>query len=252
MRDAFGSPQSLLVLGGTSEIAEATARELIGRRLRRVVLAARDVDRAEQVAGRLRERGAHAEVVAFDATDVDAHEGLIDRVFDEHGDFDAVLIAFGVFGDQHAAAHSAALARELVQATYVGAVSVAVPVVRRLRAQGHGVLVAVSSVAAQRARPSEYVYASAKAGLDAYFQGLADSLHGSGVHVTIVRPAYVRTRMSAGRTPPPWAVGPDDVARRIVEGMQREMRIVWAPRWIRPAAWLLSVLPSAVLRRLPL
>ena len=194
MRDAVGGVQSLLVLAGTSEIGLATARKLVEGRTRKVVLAARDPGRAEPGADELRGLGAEVAVVAFDARDFASHAGFVERVFDEHGDIDCALVAFGVLGDQARLASDGAEAVASVEANYVGAVSVCVPLAERMKAQGHGTIVVLSSVAGERARRSNFVYGSAKAGLDAFAQGLGDRLHDSGVQVMVVRPGGVRIK----------------------------------------------------------
>jgi decaprenylphospho-beta-D-erythro-pentofuranosid-2-ulose 2-reductase len=251
MRNGFGSPQSLLVLGGTSDIALATTQALIGRGARRVLLAGRDSDGLSAAADALRRAGAETvETLAFDALARDEHPRFVEEVFDRHGDIDGVLLAFGLYGDPRECETDAAAALRVIETNFLGAVSVTVPLLVRLRDQGHGVLVVLSSVAAERARQTEFVYAASKAGLDAYFQGLGDGLVGSGVHVLVVRPGFVVTKMNAGRRAKPWATKPDAVARAIVRGLERGSRTIWVPAPLRWAAAVMRHLPHAVFRRL--
>lgn len=252
MKDALGSVQSVLVLGGTSEIALATVRELVARRARTVILAARDPGRSEQAARGARDAGATTvETVGFDADDTDSHERFVEEVFGRHGDIDLVLLAFGVLGDSGRSAASGPAAAAVVRTNFLGAVSVAIPVARRLREQGHGTLVVLSSVAGERVRRSNFVYGASKAGLDGLAQGLGDSLHGTGVEVMVVRPGFVRTKMTAGLDAAPLSTSPDAVARAIVRGLARGSHTVWAPPALRPVMAVLRHLPRAVFRRLP-
>ena len=199
MKNALGEVQSVLVLGGTSDIALAITRRLVAQRGARVVLAARKPEACDAAATTLRAAGAsEVHAIAFDATDFASHEGFVRTTFDRFGDFDLVLVAFGVLGDQARAEHDPAAALEIVQTNFTGTVSVTVPLAVRLRAQGHGTLVLLSSVAGERVRRSNFVYGSSKAGADGYYQGLAASLVSSGVHVLIVRPGFVHTKMTAG------------------------------------------------------
>ena len=145
-------------------------------------------------------------------------------MFDRFGDFDLVLLAFGVLGDQDRRRARPRAAVEIVESNYIGAVSVRVPVVDRLRAQGHGTIVVLSSVAGERARKSNFVYGSSKAGLDAFFQGLGDASSGTGVRVMIVRPGFVHTKMTEGMEPAPLATTPEAVADAIVTGLGRGSR----------------------------
>lgn len=250
MIDALGAPQSLLLLGGTSDIALATARRLVARRARRVVLAARPSPRLDAAAEELRGLGAVVEVVPLDADDTETHGTAVDQAF-AGGDVDVALLAFGVLGDQARAEADPAHAVAVARTNYVGAVSVALHVTQRMKTQGHGTLVVLSSVAGERVRRANFVYGSTKAGLDGFAQGLADSLHGTGVHVMVVRPGFVHSRMTEGREPVPFATTPDAVAAAIERGLQKRAQTVWVPGVLRVVMSGLRHAPRAVFRRLP-
>lgn len=251
MNDAFGSPQSVLVLGGTSDIAQSIVRGLVSRRARTVVLAGRDQSRLDRFAGDLRAQGATAvDTLAFDALDTSSHRGLIDAVFERHGDIDLVLVAFGTLGDKDQVHEDPEAAAEVASVNYLGAVSVGIAVAANLRRQGHGTIVALSSVAGVRVRRDNFVYGSAKAGMDAFFQGLDAALAGSGARVMIVRPGFVRTRMTEGLRPAPFATTADEVARQTVRGLQDQAAVVWVPPALRCVMGVLRLLPRPVFRRI--
>ena len=253
MEDALGAVQSVLVLGGGSEIAHAALRRIVGARTRTVVLAARRPDELAGIAHELEDLGATGVTpVAFDAAATDTHERFADEVFDRFGDFDLVLVTFGLLGDQAEAERDAGAAAEVAHVNYVGAVSVMTPIAARLRAQGHGTIVALSSVAGERARKSNFVYGSSKAGMDAYFQGLGDSLAGTGVKVMVVRPGFVHTKMTEGLEPAPLATTPEAVADAIVRGLARRANTVWVPPVLRYVMSVLRHVPRPVFRKLPL
>lgn len=253
MKDALGDMQSVLVLGGTSEIAIATVAKIVSGRKARVVLAVRKPEACAATVAMLRASGAsEVDSVAFDATDFASHEGFVRTTFDRFGDFDLVLVAFGVLGDQVRAEHDPAAALEIVQTNFTGAVSVSVPLVSRLREQGHGNLVLLSSVAGERVRRSNFVYGASKAGIDGYYQGLASSLANSGVHVMIVRPGFVHTKMTAGMKAAPLSIKPEAVADAIVGGLARGREVVWVPPALRYVMAAIRHLPVAVFRRLPI
>ncbi|MER8222322.1 decaprenylphospho-beta-D-erythro-pentofuranosid-2-ulose 2-reductase [Streptomyces sp. NPDC094143] len=251
MKDAFGLPQSLLVLGGTSEIALATARRLIARRTRTVWLAGRPSPALEEAAGQLRGLGADVHTVAFDALDPASHEAVLGKVFAE-GDIDLVLLAFGLLGDQARDEREPEAAVRVAQTNYTGAVSAGLVCARALQSQGHGSLVVMSSVAGERARRANFIYGSSKAGLDAFAQGLGDALHGTGVHVMVVRPGFVRTRMTAGLPESPLATTPEAVATAVELGLRRRSETVWVPGALRVVMAALRHLPRGVFRRLPI
>ncbi|MFD0005749.1 decaprenylphospho-beta-D-erythro-pentofuranosid-2-ulose 2-reductase [Streptomyces sp. NPDC127178] len=251
MKDAFGLPQSLLVLGGTSEIALATARRMIARRTRTVWLAGRPSPALEQSAADLRALGADAHTVAFDALDPESHETALGKVFTE-GDIDMVLLAFGILGDQAHDEREPLSAVRVAQTNYTGAVSATLVSASALQNQGHGSLVVLSSVAGERARRANFIYGSSKAGLDAFTQGLGDALHGTGVHVMIVRPGFVRSKMTAGLEETPLATTPEAVATAIEVGLRRRSETVWVPGALRLVMSALRHVPRAMFRRLPI
>jgi decaprenylphospho-beta-D-erythro-pentofuranosid-2-ulose 2-reductase len=136
-----------------------------------------------------------------------------------------------------------------VAANYGGAVSTLLHVAGRLRAQGHGAIVVLSSVAGERVRASNFVYGSTKAGLDAFAQGLGDSLAGSGVDVLVVRPGWVATRMTEGLDPAPFATTPEVVAAAVADGLTRRREVVWAPGILRVVFAAFRHLPRPLWRK---
>jgi decaprenylphospho-beta-D-erythro-pentofuranosid-2-ulose 2-reductase len=253
VRDALGDVQSVLVFGGGSDIALATVRRLVGRRARTVVLAAHHPDTLDDARAELLAAGATTvEVVGFDAEATETHVALVEDLFDRFGDFDVVLVTFGVLGNQSEAEADAAVALEIARVNYLGTISVAVPVAQRLTQQGHGTLVALSSVAGERARRSNFVYGSSKAGMDAFLQGLGDSLVGTGVRVMVVRPGFVVSKMTEGMDPAPLSTTPDAVADAIVSGLARRSETVWVPAQLRYVMMVLRHTPRAVFRKLPI
>jgi len=249
--DAVGNPQSLLLLGGTSEIGLAVAERFAATRPLRVVLAARPSERLDAAAARLRGLGCEVSTIAFDARAPQTHDDVIDKAFAD-GDVDVTVVAFGILGDQERAWTDLAAALELAEVNYVAAVSVGVLVAAKLAAQGHGSVVALSSVAGERARRSNFVYGSTKAGMDAFYTGLTEALRPSGVHVAVVRPGFVRTRMTDGLKPAPLSVTPEQVATVVVDAVRTRREVTWAPAPLRFVMSALRHVPRPLFRRLPL
>src|SRR5205814_4011980 len=148
-------------------------------------------------------------------------------VFERHGDVDLVLVAFGVLGDQERSLEEPDFASGVLRTNFLAAAWAMLVAARRLRAQGHGALVVLSSVAGERARRSNFVYGASKAGLDAFAQGLGDELAGDGVEVLVVRPGFVRTKMTAGMDEAPLATDPEAVAEAIAAGLRSRAHTVW-------------------------
>jgi decaprenylphospho-beta-D-erythro-pentofuranosid-2-ulose 2-reductase len=250
MENALGEPQTIVLLGGTSDIGRAIVGELISPATRTVVLAARRP--GDTAVGELERPGVTVEVVRFDAAHTGEHEAFVRGLAERHGDLDVVIVAFGQLVDQAELDADPERAATLVHVNYTGAVSVSLAVAAQFRRQGHGRLVVLSSVAGERVRRANYVYGSSKAGLDGFAQGLGDSLAGSGAGVLVVRPGFVHSKMTQGMQAAPLATTPAHVAEATVKALRSGRRTVWVPASLRPVFTVLRHLPGPVWRRLPL
>ena len=246
MMNAFDQPQTILVLGGRSDIAHAIVRELASPALTTVVLAHRGGDPIELDG---LDDSVTVHCVAFDATDHAAHAAFVDGVVSEHGDLDIVIQAFGQLGGPEVNTDPTA-AGDLVDVNVTGAVSSGLAVAGQLRTQGHGVLVVLSSVAGVRTRPSNFVYGATKAGQDAFSTGLGHALAGSGARVMTVRPGFVRSAMTEGLDEAPFACDPTDVAEAVAAGLRGRKSVVWAPGVLRYVFAILRIVPGFVWRKL--
>ncbi|MGN0039656.1 MULTISPECIES: SDR family NAD(P)-dependent oxidoreductase [unclassified Rhodococcus (in: high G+C Gram-positive bacteria)] len=241
---------TIVVFGGRSEIGVEVARRLAPGRT--VILAAR---RADDLAGprdSVLAAGADAVHTAeFDADALGTHQQVLDDLVAAHGPIDLAVLAFGILGDQARAETDAAHAAAIVHTDYVAQVALLTRLASLLRAQGSGRMVVFSSVAGVRVRRANYVYGSAKAGLDGFASGLADALHGSGVSLLLVRPGFVIGRMTEGMSPAPFSSTPPQVADAVVRALGRGRGEVWVPALLRPVFFGMRLLPRAIWRRLP-
>lgn len=242
--------QTVLILGGRSEIGtELAARLAPGAS---VVLAARNADRLDEEVAAIRHAGAAAVAcVEFDADDLESHGPLVASVIAEHGPIDIAVLAFGILGDQSRAEWDAAHAVAVAHTDYVAQVSLLTHLAAAMREAGRGSLVVFSSIAGTRVRRANYVYGSAKAGLDGFASGLADALHGSGVRLLLVRPGFVIGRMTQGMTPAPLSRTPPQVAAATARALAKGRRTVWIPWALGPVSVVFRLLPQFVWRRMP-
>jgi decaprenylphospho-beta-D-erythro-pentofuranosid-2-ulose 2-reductase len=241
MLNALGEPQSLLLLGGTSDIALAVAEKYAAGGGIRVVLAARPGPRRTEAAARLTALGHTVEELDFEATDTASHPALVAQAAAQ-GDLDVTVVAFGVLGDEEEAWQDHDAAVRLAEVNYVGPV----------RRQGHGVIVFLSSVAGERVRRSNFAYGASKAGADGFYLGLGEALREHGGHVLVVRPGFVHTKMTEGRNAAPLSVGPEEVAAAVVAGVAARKELVWVPAPMRFVMSGLRHVPRPLFRRLPL
>lgn len=251
MRDGLGRMESVLLLGGDSDIGVAIARRLVRGGARDVLLAGRNHERLMARATTLKTAGAErVETAFFDADEVEGHERFFEDVFTRFGRFDVVVVAFGVLGDQEAAQRDPATAVAMIRTNSLGTASALVHAGERLRSQGQGTLVLLSSVAAQRPRRSNFVYGSAKAGVDALAEGMAFVLRDEGVQVLTVRPGFVTTKMTEGMRKAPFTTTPGKVAKATVEAIASGKELIWAPGILRYVMWMMRFVPRPVFRRL--
>lgn len=250
MENALGEAQTIVLLGGTSDIGRAIVDALVTPSTTTVVLAARDPSTVGVVGTALDRAGIEVDVVAFDATATELHRAFVDQLVARHGDLDVVIVAFGQLGDQEVLADDPAAAAALVHVNFTGAVGVSTAVAAQFRRQGHGRLVVLSSVAGERVRKANYVYGSSKAGLDGFAQGLGDSLTGTGASVLVVRPGFVTSKMTAGLKAAPMSTTPAAVADATVKALRAGKRTVWVPGALRLVFAVFRHLPGAVWRRM--
>lgn len=238
MRDGLGRYGRVLLLGGSSEIGRAVLDALPLASGAQVVLAGRDVEAL---------RGPGVEVEHFDALDPTGHATFVERVL-AGGDLDLVVVAAGILESNQD--DPAQAAREVLTTNLVGLVSVLVPLAEAMRAQRHGTVVVLSSIAGMRPRKANYLYGASKAGLDAFATGLGDDLAGSGAQVLVVRPGFVHSRMTAGLPVPPLASTPKQVAAAVAGALAKNRDLVYAPLPLRAVAPALLLVPRRLWRRL--
>src|SRR6185437_14581096 len=196
--DATGNPQTILLLGGTSEIGLAICERYLRNAAARVVLAdLPNHPKRDDAIAQMKTAGAKSvEWIDFDGVDTDGHPKVIDAAFAD-GDVDVAIVAFGLLGE-------------------------------KMRAQGSGQIIAMSSAAGERVRRSNFVYGSTKAGLDGFYLGLGEALREFGVRVLVIRPRQVRTRMSAHVKEAPLTVDKEYVANLAVPAAAKGKELVWA------------------------
>jgi short-subunit dehydrogenase len=240
----------VVIFGGRSEIGvEVAARLAPGAT---VVLAARRADQLDEQVSAVRKAGATAvHTVEFDADDLASHGALVQRLVVEHGPIGTAVVAFGILGDQARAEADADHAVAIVNTDYVAQISLLTHLAAAMRAAGRGALVVFSSIAGVRVRRANYVYGSAKAGLDGFASGLADALHGSGVRLLIVRPGFVIGRMTEGMDAAPLSSTPAQVADATARALRKGRRSVWVPAALTVLAFAFRLTPQFVWRRLP-
>jgi decaprenylphospho-beta-D-erythro-pentofuranosid-2-ulose 2-reductase len=259
MIDATGNPQTILLLGGTSEIGLAICERYLRNTKARIILAdLPNAPKREAAIEQMKAAGAKSvEYLDFDAVDTKSHPAVIDAAW-SNGDVDVAIVAFGVLGDAEELWQNQGKAVLTAQVNYTAAVSVGVLIGQKMRAQGFGQIMAMSSVAGERVRRSNFVYGSTKAGLDGFYLGLGEALREFGVHVLVIRPGQVRTRTTldhwaaTGAKEAPFTVDKEDVAELAVTSAAKGKDLVWAPGPVRYLMSVMRHIPRPIFRKLPI
>ena len=248
MLDNLGRPGRVLLLGGTSEIGLAILGALRAPADTEVLLAGRDEQRLAAAGKELPYR---CTPVIFDALAApETHVQAVAGVFGS-GPVDLIIAATGVLTPQEAVDRDPALGAQMIGVNFTSHVTVLVAAAARLREQGSGTIVVLSSIAAIRPRKANYVYGAAKAGLDAFGRGLTDALDGSGVRVLLVRPGFVIGRMTAGMSKAPLSSTPAQVGAAVAAALEGGgAPVVWVPRSLAGLAMVLRLVPRTLWRRL--
>lgn len=239
--------RTALVLGGTSDIGRAVVEALAAHGLQQVVLAGRRLPEVEPDLG----PGVECTTVQWDALSIGTHAALFDRATELLGRIDLVICAVGLLGHHAGLSMGPEQVDEMVRTNFAGPAAALAVAADRLVGQGGGTLVVLSSVAGVRPRRSNYVYGATKSGLDAFARGIADAVHGTGVRVLVVRPGFVRSSMTEGLDPAPFATDPATVAAGVVRAVQRgRSGVVWVPPLLGPLFAVLANVPSPLWRRI--
>jgi short-subunit dehydrogenase len=246
--------ETVLILGATSGIAKELSRVLAQRGCS-LVLAGRDSGELEKSAADLRLRyQAHVDVEVFDAVDFAGHAAFVSRCLSRPDPIDGVILCYGSLPDQRQTEMVADEARRAIDVNLTSAVAILSPLASYLESRRSGYLAAISSVAGDRGRQSNYTYGAAKAGLTVYLQGLRNRLYRSGVHVLTIKPGFVDTPMTRGLLNPnsPLVASPARVARDIDRAIRRRRNTLYTPWFWRAIMLVIGMVPEPIFKRMKL
>jgi len=242
----------MLIVGATSAIAEATAREF-AKKGDALYLVGRSQERLQAIADDLRVRGASlVSVCRIDLREISAYEGMLDGASEALGGLDGALIAHGTLSDQRACELSVETLLDEFQVNAISVMAMCTLLGNRFAAQKRGVIAVISSVAGDRGRRSNYAYGSAKAAVTAFTSGLRQRLNPLGVSVVTIKPGFVDTPMTAAFKKGILWAKPGAVAKDIVAAMIAGTPVIYTPGFWRPIMWIIRSIPEFVFRRLSL
>jgi decaprenylphospho-beta-D-erythro-pentofuranosid-2-ulose 2-reductase len=239
------------ILGATKGIGRSMARQM-AERGDSLVLLGRDPDQLERSAADLRirsEAGGRFGTAHCDLADPDSFDPALEAADQFLEGMDCVIVTAGVFAVGDQLDEDVELVRQLTTLNYAHTV-VFCELARKRLLPRRGTLVVFSSVAGDRGRKPVAVYGSAKAGLSTYLEALDHKYRGAGLTTICVKPGFVKTSMTQGLKPPPFAGTPEGVARDVLKAMGRRRPLVYTPAAWRLVMLVIRWLPRAVMRRI--
>ncbi|MEO8502674.1 MAG: SDR family NAD(P)-dependent oxidoreductase [Acidobacteriota bacterium] len=242
---------NVALLGASKGIGRALARAM-AERGDRLVLLGRDVADLEKSARDLEARGAAAEVgvVACDLRQPEGFKAALASAAKQLGRIETVVVSAGAFATQEALEADPRRAQEVLDVDFTGTVLFCEEARKRLLGSGGGTLCVFSSVAGERGRKPVILYGAAKAGLSHYLEGLDHKFHTQGLRVVCVKPGFVKTSMTQGLKPPPFAGEPEGVAREVLQAIDRSTPVLYTPGMWRWVMLVIRNLPRFVMRRI--
>ena len=241
-----------VVFGGTGGMGRAVAR-ILAERGDSVCLLGRNQQELDRSVADLRARMPDDAVFASGLCDLERPEqfaAALEHAAAALNGFDTVIVSAAMFATQDALEADLELTRRLTTANYANTVVFCEHARRHLLAKGGGKLAVFSSVAGERGRKPVAIYGSSKAGLSAYLEAIDHKFHAAGLHVLCIKPGFVKTEMTAGLRPPPFAGEPEQVARQVVRALDRGRSVVYAPPVWALVMLAIRWLPRAVMRRI--
>lgn len=238
-------------LGATKGMGRALARRM-AERGDTICLLGRSAADLERSAADLRVRGAVNPVAhaRCDLEDPTTFESSIAAAAEAMGGLDAVVVTAGIFAKQEDLESNPGLAGRLLRVNFTNTVLFCEAAKNALLQRGGGTLCVFSSVAGERGRKPVVIYGATKAGLSRYLEGLDHKHHQDGLRVITVKPGFVKTSMTAGLDPPPFAGEPDEVAARVLRAIDRGAPVVYAPAPWQLIMAIIRALPRLIMRRL--
>ena len=248
----------VLILGATSSIARAVAEEF-ARHNYDLILAGRDREELEILASDLSIRSGaansavHVEVREIEVRNCAVHRAALDQCRDQTGEMPAgVVLCIGYLGDQAAAQAEPAEAHRILETNFTGCVSLLDLIAADFESRRHGFICAISSVAGDRGRQSNYFYGAAKAGLSVYLEGLRNRLFRFGVSVITIKPGFVDTAMTFGKPGLFLVASPESVGKVVYQAVARGKDVVYIPWFWRPLMLVIRAIPESIFKRLRL
>jgi decaprenylphospho-beta-D-erythro-pentofuranosid-2-ulose 2-reductase len=241
-----------VVLGGTSGMGREIARRLVERGDSVFLLGVGDAD-LERSSSDLTARHPRSEETKHATCDLERPEQFadaLDKADAALGNFDTVVVTAAMFASQEALEADIELTRRLVTVNYANTVVFCEHVRKRLLERGGGKLTVFSSVAGDRGRKPVALYGSSKAGLSVYLEAMDHKFHAEGLSVLCVKPGFVKTGMTAGLKPPPFAGEPEQVANEVVRAMDEGKALIYTPRMWRLVMFVIRLLPRFVMRKI--
>lgn len=242
---------NLLILGANSDVGQELAKIFAQNEHANIYMVSRKIDLLEKSCTDIKIRyKVEAEYFSFDATDYESHVAFYEKLDPKP---DGIVLAFGYLGDQQLGQQDFHEARKIIETNFMGAVSILEIIAADFARRNHGFIIALSSVAGERGRQSNYIYGAAKGALTIYLSGLRNRLHKKNVRVISVLPGMIRTKMTDGlNLPDKLLAEPEEIAQDVYNGFKKGKDIIYAKWYWKLIMAVINIIPEKVFKRMQL
>lgn len=250
MKNGLGTVQTAVFFGATSDIGREIISDLGKRGLSTAVLCGRNRDALSLLSHRLEEQypDLRTSITLFDASQPEPAEQIMADIAATVGDIDLVVLCHGHLEDEHLGVIASSAAIETATVNFTSNISLGLAVAEQFRKQKHGTVVFISTVAGVRVRRSLLIYGAAKRGADSFFRALDHYLEEFDSRSIVVRPGFVKTRMTTKHAVPPFAVDPRQVSEAVMSALDSDLKVVWVPAKLRLVFFVMTHLPERIWR----
>lgn len=244
--------KNVLILGATSGIAQAISHELASQDAN-LILAGRSVADLNRIAADLQVRfHKPVTVMPFEPTKYEVHHTFFNQCVEALGNIDVLILCYGYMSEQQEAQNDFHIAKEVIDVGYTSYVSILHIAANYFEEQKRGVICALSSVAGDRGRQSNYMYGSTKGALSIFLQGLRNRLNRSGVQVLTVKPGFVDTNMTFGQQGLFLVAKPESVAKDILNAIRKGKSVLYTPFFWKWIMLIIKSIPETIFKKLSL
>ena len=238
--------KTILIVGASSGIGRATAVALADRN-NRLVVCARRRDLLETLESDIEARGSKCLFIETDALDRSSAESVIDASVEKFGDIDVALLNVGEGPSFNMDRCSVDDVWDNMALNYLTLVNYLIPLIQRMKKQGHGLIAHTNSLAGFLGLPMQGPYSAAKAAARILMDACRLELREQNIKFVSLHPGFVATeRVAKDGIPAPFEISEAVSAKHVIKGIEKEKSDYLFPFVMKLLIRLAGILPKSV------